>query len=360
MSALNSTSHSPGAAPDITWAPFPGCEEKAIELPTMEDSLQDLAVKMRRLSEVVINNYSLAFSTAFKATQYSTSDPVKLAIPRMNPLELREYQAWTKEPTFPGWNKDTCKLDRANWDLSGEAKLQEWTEAVRLMFNDPTLEREHTVYLYTEVKVLVPIITAHIKLNTAIRQLTVKDADLTANEFAEYKTAKKITSVAAANVQTSNVRARALTRDIAAANAVIRGRLGLYKGRLAAVTMKSAKNTPPTVKPEAQAQQLTRARLENRLPLSCDMDDAETHAQGFLDRLDEYLRTSANPSFIPPDDSSAPNTEDDELAPLRQRARSADAYRITAKRPFPGTEPLYDSSTGRKRLTSEDTTHRHS
>ncbi|KZZ98122.1 hypothetical protein AAP_00383 [Ascosphaera apis ARSEF 7405] len=185
MSALNSTSHSPGAAPDITWAPFPGCEEKAIELPTMEDSLQDLAVKMRRLSEVVINNYSLAFSTAFKATQYSTSDPVKLAIPRMNPLELREYQAWTKEPTFPGWNKDTCKLDRANWDLSGEAKLQEWTEAVRLMFNDPTLEREHTVYLYTEVKVLVPIITAHIKLNTAIRQLTVKDADLTANEFAD-------------------------------------------------------------------------------------------------------------------------------------------------------------------------------
>ncbi|KAI5290273.1 hypothetical protein KEM54_002006 [Ascosphaera aggregata] len=357
---------------DIIWTAYAGTDKEPMDLPTMQDSLEELTVKLRLFVEVIKSHHSLAFSTAFVATQYPTSDPVKLATSRMTPTELREYQAWMRDPVFPNWNKETCKSNCENWELGGKGKLEGWTDAVRLMFSDATLQKEHTIYLYKEAKALLPIIMAHTKLVTAMRQLTVTGADLTANELAEYKTAKKIRAIAAANVQKSHVRNRALTRDIADANEFIRQRLVIpYQLRLRSVTEKVAKKSSPTSaitttmsiddksqhqKQKLQLQLQDRESPTERLSLSRKVvENSGSRAQGLLDRLDDYLRTSANPS-IAPEGHDAPNSEGDESnRHRRERARGADSYWVHAKRSYPCAEQSYDNSASRRRrLTGKD------
>ncbi|KAI5309035.1 hypothetical protein KEM55_004238 [Ascosphaera atra] len=337
------------------WEPSPDTAEKPLELPVNYDSLESLASKMTPLAEVVLSGYSLALSTGLKATQYRTTDPAQLAMPRMTPIELREYQAWVKDPSLPEWNKETCKLNRENWQLGGDAKLEEWTDAVRLMFNDPSIQRESTIYLYTEMKFLIPIITAHIKVRTAIRQLTVNGADLTPNQFAEYITAKKISSVAATVVQKS-AKARALTRYIAAANEVIRKRLNLYKEKL----------QPPAAAAKSSTKANNQKKIENTtpsvpspeggLPLTTGETDSNDCARQFLDKLEDFLKHSASP-YIAPSHANRPLTSPDDINALRKELapQPMEEVAIREKRPFSShPEALYDAKAGKKRAIGEE------
>lgn len=210
---------------------IPGVARGSLPLPAKSDTLEGLARKMDSLREIVEGGHSLAVATGLQATAHGTTDPVEFAKGEMSSTELRQYQQWESGARLKAFDPETCKEPVTKWKGS-EKSLLEWLAGLQRMYSDPTLVKENVVWWAVRADYLVPAIMAYRKLLGAERGLTNGGGDLTANELAEYQTARKIQSEATFRTQTIMKQIHDINRRIDDGVKAVQTRVRFYEPRI--------------------------------------------------------------------------------------------------------------------------------
>jgi hypothetical protein len=186
---------------------------------------------MSALKKIVEGGHSLAVATGLKATSHGTTNPEEFAMGEMSITERAQYDAWRNGVRLREFAKETSKAERKVFK-GGDKSLDQWVQGLRLMYGDDTLTREHACWYAKNADFMAPTIMAHIKVVNAQRGLTVSDSDLTANELAEYQTARKIMAESSFAVQAKMKEIHALTSQVDAANQAALARIRYYEPRI--------------------------------------------------------------------------------------------------------------------------------
>lgn len=228
-----------GATNDTNFQAIPGAEGRSLAMPGKGVSLKVLADQMDALRQVVEEGYSLAVATGLAGTAHGTAVPEEKAIQEMGVSEKEQYLAWKGGARLKDFLGLDSKASLEKWKGNPET-LDKWVVGLRLMYNKPELVRENAVWWAVNASFLVPTITAHVKVAMAGKSMTDQFSALSAEEMAEYQTAKKILAEAAFRVQTIKKELNTLTQRIGRAEDVIITRVRHYQKRVSTKERKEA------------------------------------------------------------------------------------------------------------------------
>ncbi|RHZ49193.1 uncharacterized protein CDV56_106441 [Aspergillus thermomutatus] len=149
----------------------------------------------------------------------------------MGPTEEMQYKAWRDGAAIaqPDWETARKDVPTGNKAL---ARAKRRKVAINRIFSRDDLTEENVMWLHTERKYIIPLITAVEKVVSAERDLVGGQTELSEMELAEVQTLRRITSVAMGNLQRVYERRNILARKIHSAREVFQAREHAIKSKM--------------------------------------------------------------------------------------------------------------------------------
>ena len=189
-------------------------------LPELDDSMDDVAKKLKALADVVTEGLSVAVFTGFQKAAHPTMDAEAFAVMGMTPAEKLQYYAWKAGAMMPSinWNTSVLPVPQGSGSVK---RLRLRAEAMMIIWGQEGLGPEHASWIVTNMTYLIPLIVAVAKVEGAKRDLLGGQSEM---DMAEVQTIHKAVAIASDRVNEEYLALRLLSKSINASSKILQAR----------------------------------------------------------------------------------------------------------------------------------------
>ncbi|UDZ92911.1 hypothetical protein [Beauveria bassiana bipartite mycovirus 1] len=212
-----------GATTNVDYTAPETTGHRLLPVPEENDSLSEIARKMRAIANIVETGRSAAVYTGFKGAASQERDAEKIALQAMTATERGQYDAWKARVKLPDFLWAAYK-DKLPEGKSAQKRFEMHAAAMGRIWAFDKAEAAHAAWLFRNWSYAIPLVTAVEKVIGAERGLHGGLKKLNEYELAEIQTIHRFNSIAMDRVNKVYEELNRVARDINHSKSILQAR----------------------------------------------------------------------------------------------------------------------------------------